>query len=205
LVKSLARPGGMVTGLTNIGTETIAKLFELLRDAVPGVRRVGFLRDTSSSRMMKNWPTVFAELRHAAEQLRLEVTLAEVSRPEDVEQALSRLAKDAAQALIPGSSPWFTDERQRMVKFCLAQRWPLIANTLEWADVGALATYGADREALVRRSAYFVDRILKGTKPGDLPIERPTKFLTVVNLKTAKALGLTIPQMVMVRADRVIE
>jgi putative ABC transport system substrate-binding protein len=203
LIKSIARPGGMVTGVTNINTEIGSKHIELLRDAVPGVRRIGYLADTSSNKFSPGQYLI--EIRHAAEQLRLELKVAEVSRPEEIDRALSRLVKDGAQGLIHGNSAWFSSARQRIVKFCLTQRWPFIGNSSEWADAGALASYGADRAALVRRSAYFVDRILKGTKPGDLPIERPTKFETVVNLKTAKALGLTIPQTVMVRADRVIE
>lgn len=203
LIKSIARPGGMVTGLTNINTEIGSKHVELLRDAVPGLRRIGYLADTAAN---KSVPVQYIdEIRRAAEQLRLELKVAEVSRPEDIDPALLRLAKDGAQALLLGNSAWFTSERQRVANFCLAQRWPFIANSSTYADAGALASYGADRAALVRRAAYFVDRILKGTKPGDLPIERPTKFETVVNLKTAKALGLTIPQTVMVRADRVIE
>jgi putative tryptophan/tyrosine transport system substrate-binding protein len=204
LIKSIARPGGMVTGLTNINTEIGSKHVELLRDAVPGVRRIGYLRDMASSKFSTG-PTYLEEIRRAADHFRLELKVANVSGPQDIEQALSRLAKDGARALILGNSSWFSGERQRMVKFCLAQRWPFIANSSEWADAGALASYGANRAALVRRSAYFVDRILKGTKPGDLPIERPTKFETVVNLKIAKTLGLTIPQTVMVRVDRVIE
>jgi len=200
-VKSLARPGGMITGLTNINVETGAKLVELLRDAVPNLRIIGWMADPSNP----GYGPGTAEARRAAEQLQLKLIFADARRPEDIEPALSRLAKDGVQALILSNSAWFLGEQQRIVNFGLAQRWPIIAPQSEFANAGALATYGADRAALFRRAAYFVDRILKGTKPADLPIERPTKFETVVNLKTAKALGLTIPQTVMVRADRVIE
>ena len=129
----------------------------------------------------------------------------EASSPSEIEPTLARLAKENVQALIVLASAFFNNERHRIVKFALAQRWPTFAGQVEFAEAGALATYGADRVALFRRAAYYVDRILKGAKPGELPIEQPTKFELMVNLKTAKALGITVPQVVMVRADRVIE
>ncbi len=203
LIKTLARPGGMVTGVTNINTETGAKLVELLHDAVPDVRRIGYLADASSNTATRG--AHLAEIRRAAEHYRLELKVTDVSLPQNIEAALAPLARERIQALIVGNSAWFGGERERIVKFALAQRWPVISSLAAFTDAGGLASYGADRAALYQRSAYFVDRILKGTKPGELPIERPTKFETVVNLKTAKALGLTMPQSVMVRADRVIE
>lgn len=201
LVKSLARPGGMVTDLTNVNVETAAKTVELLRDALPGTRHFGYLRDITSA----TGKVTLEIALHAAKSYALKVSVAEASSTENLETALTRLAKESVQALVIGGSAWFTSERQRIVKFAMMQRWPVFDSQPELADAGALATYGADRVALFRRSAYFVDRILKGAKPADLPIEQPTKFETVVNLKTTKALGLTIPQSVMVRADRVIE
>ena len=201
MVASLARPGGMVTGLTNIAGEISDKLVELMRDAMPGVRRFGCIVDASSA----TGKTSLARARQAADKLSIELRAVEVSSPREIEPALARLAKENVQALIVLASAFFNNERHRIVKFALAQRWPTFAGQVEFAEAGALATYGADRVALFRRAAYYVDRILKGAKPGELPIEQPTKFELMVNLKTAKALGITVPQVVMVRADRVIE
>jgi putative ABC transport system substrate-binding protein len=136
---------------------------------------------------------------------RVEARFTEAARPEDLERAISRLAKDGAQALILLSSSWFVAERQRVVSLVRAHHWPLIGGLHEFAEEGALLSYGADRTALYRRAAYYVDRILKGTKPGDLPIELPTKFELVVNAKTAKALNLSITSELLPRADKVIQ
>jgi putative ABC transport system substrate-binding protein len=122
-----------------------------------------------------------------------------------LEAAISRLAKEGVQGLVVMPATWFVPERRRIVKLALAQRWPVVAGQSEFAEEGALLSYGADRMTNFRRAAYYVDRILKGAKPGDLPIEQPTKFELVVNMKTAKALGLTIPQPFLMRVDRVIE
>jgi putative ABC transport system substrate-binding protein len=200
VVKSLSRPGGMITGLTNISSETNAKLVELTRDAVPALRRIGCLADASG----RNYKESVTNTRRAAGLLRLDMEIADASRPDEIEPALQHLARKGIQALIVLPFPMFTGEAHRIVRFGLAQRWPVISSP-SFADAGALATYGADRIAMYRRVAYFVDRILKGAKPGDLPVEQPTKYETVVNLKTAKALGITIPQSILVRADRVIE
>ena len=125
----------------------------------------------------------------------MEARFAEVARLEEIEPALSRLAKEGAQALAVMPSPGlFPTERPRIVKFALEKRWPIISITREWAEAGALLSYGVDTLASYRRAAYYVDRILKGAKPGDMPIEQPTKIELVVNMKTAKALGLTLPQ-----------
>ena len=124
---------------------------------------------------------------------------------EEIEPALLRLAKQDVRGLVVITSTLFATERPRIVKLALARRWPTIAGAPEWAEAGALLSYGTDRVALHRRAAYYVDRILRGAKPGDLPIEQPMKFDLVVNLKTARALGLTMPPEIMVRATRVIE
>ena len=132
----------------------------------------------------------------------MEARFAEVASPEEIEPALSRLAKEGAQGLIVTVGPMLRNERRRIVKLALAQRWPVVAGPGEWAEAGALLSYSADALANYRRAAYYVDKILKGAKPGDLPIEQPTKFELVINLKTAKALGITIPQSLMLQADR---
>jgi len=201
LVASLARPGGMVTGVTNISTELTEKYLELLLAAAPKSRRVGFLFDATTI----NFPSHKENVRRSVAQHPVEARYAEVARPEEIEAAISRLAKEGAQALVVFPSQTFTVERRRIVDLALAHRWPVIAGQREWADEGALLTYGADASANYRRAAYYVDRILKGTKPGDLPIEQPTRFELVINLKTARALKLEISRELAVRADRVIE
>ena len=202
LAASLARPGGMITGVTNISVETNAKHLELLIAAAPSLRRVGFLVDSTTRRAN---PAHLDAVNRACARYSITPRFAEAGRPEEIEPAITRLAKDGAQALIVLTSTWFSVVRNHIVKLALAQRWPVVAGLTEYAEVGALLTYGADRLALYRRAAYYVDRILKGAKPRDLPIEQPTKFELVINLKTAKTLGLTIPQSVLLRADRVIE
>jgi putative ABC transport system substrate-binding protein len=201
LVSNLARPGGMITGVTNIVTQVSEKYLELLLAAAPKLRRIGFLVDTTQV-----VHAIFLDAaRRAVAQYSVEARYAEVARPEEFEPALSRLAKEGVQALVVFPSQTFIVERRRIIKLALAHRWPTIGNTAEWADEGALLSYGADSSALYRRTAYYVDRILKGAKPGDLPIEQPTRFELVVNLKTAKAIGRTISQSLLFRADKVIE
>jgi putative ABC transport system substrate-binding protein len=201
LVASLARPGGMVTGVTNISTELAEKYLELLLAAAPKLRRVGFLQDPTTLN-----PGLFKEAaRRSVAQHSVDARFAEAARPEEIEAAISRLEKEGAQALVVFPSQTLLVERRRIVKLALARRWPVIAGQREWTDERALLSYGSDPSANYRRAAYYVDRILKGAKPGDLPMERPTKFELVINLKTAKALKLDIPRDLAVRADRVIE
>jgi len=200
LVASLARPGGMVTGFSNIAIDISEKYLELLLSAAPKLQRIGFLLDTTSP----NLASSRANARRSVAQHPVEAWYAEVARPEDIEPAISRLAKEGAQALVVMPGPSFNNERRRIVKLALAQRWPIIAAS-GFAAEGALLSYGFDPSATYRRAAYYVDRILKGAKPSDLPIEQPTRFELVINLKTAKALKLEIPRDLAVRADRVIE
>jgi len=201
LAASLARPGGMVTGVTNIVGEVSGKYLELLLAAVPKLQRVGFLADPTSV----VYGAGMKAARHAIERYRVEASFAEATRPQEIEPAISRLAKNGAQALVVMSSGWYTAERQRIMKLALTHRWLVVAGLREFSEAGALISYGADRSALYRRAAYYVDRILKGAKPGDLPIEQPTKFELVINMKTARMLKLEIPRDLAVRADRVIE
>ncbi len=144
-------------------------------------------------------------VHRSAARFKVEARFAEVAKPEDIEPAFSRLAKEGAQGLIVTVGLMLRNERRRVVKLALAQRWPVVAGTGEFAEAGALLSYSADALANYRRAAYYVDRILKGAKPGDLPIEQPTKFELVINMKTAKALKIDIPRELAVRADRVIE
>jgi putative ABC transport system substrate-binding protein len=191
----------MITGVTTMTTQITEKYLELLLAAVSGLRRIGILLDSTSPNHAKFMDSARRSIaRHAVEG-----RFAEVAKPEEIEPAVSRLATEGAQALILMPSNFFPTYRQRIVQLALAKRWAVIGGALEWAEDGALLAYGADLAALYRRSAWYVDRILKGAKPGDLPIEQPTKFELLVNMKTAKALGLTIPQPFLMRADRVIE
>jgi putative ABC transport system substrate-binding protein len=198
---SLARPGGMVTGLTTLPTELRDKYVELLVAIIPKLKRVGVLidgnlRDPSRQR---------EAARRSAAHYSIEALFAQAAKAEDIEPAMSSLARQGAQALIAMPSPFLNAERQRVIKIALAQRWPLISESRRWAEEGALLSYGVDFLANFHRAAYYVDRILKGAKPGDLPIEQPMKIELAVNAKTAKALGLGIPQELLLRADRVIE
>ena len=201
LAASLARPGGMVTGLTSLSGVLSAKYLELLLAAAPKVQRVGFLGDVK----VPGYPTHMKNARAAIERFRIESRFAELISAEDLDRALLQLAKEGVQALVVlPSGTLFNPERQRILQFASAQRWPVIGSS-GWGAAGALLSYSADASALFRRAAHYVDRILKGAKPADLPIEQPTTFELVVNLKTAKALGLTMPPEIMVQATQVIQ
>ena len=163
-------------------TDISEKYVELLLAAAPKSRRVGLLIDTTAV----NHALMLEAARRSVAQYSVEARHAEVARPEEIEPALSRLAKERIQALVVMPGQAVALRRQRIVKFAQEQRWPVVAGSGEFAEAGALLTYGADALANYRRAAYYVDRILKGTKPGDLPVEQPTKFELVVNLKTAK-------------------
>jgi putative ABC transport system substrate-binding protein len=205
LVKSLARPGGMITGVTSFSVNLAEKHVELLLAAAPKVKRVGVLGDSAPRLVPSQMESQSEAVRRSAAQYQVEARFAEAANPEEIEPAISRLAKEGAQGLIVMISAMLRNERRRIVKLALAHRWPVVAGVRDFAEEGALLSYGADALANYRRAAYYVDRILKGTKPGDIPIEQPTKFELVINGKTAKALGLTIPQSLLISADKVIE
>ena len=201
LVKSLARPGGMITGLSSVNAEINAKLIELLVESLPRLRRIGFFADASGP----SYGNFVKVVRLAAERYRFEASIVHVVKPEDIEPAIARLAQDKVQALVLLSTSLLGAYREQIVKRALAHRWPVVCSTPLFVEAGALFSYSGDRAATYRRAAYFVDRILKGAKPGDLPIEQPTKFEMVINMKTAKSLGLKIPNSILVQATRVIE
>ena len=204
LVKSLARPGGMITGLTNFNVTLTEKYLDLLLAAAPKVKRVGVLGDPNAG-TAGTYTLLKEAVRRSVTQYQVEARFAEAASSEEIEPAILRLAKEGAQALVVMLSPMLRVERRRIVKLALAQRWAVVAGAGEFADAGALLSYNADAVANYRRAAYYVDRILKGANPGDLPIEQSTKFELAINLKTAKALGLTMPQSLMLQADKVIE
>jgi putative ABC transport system substrate-binding protein len=202
LAASLARPGGMVTGVTNLPSELSGKFVELLLDAVPKLKRIGFLVDAKT----RAHAAFIKNARHAIDNFRVEARFAEVSGLDELDGALARLSKEGVEGLIVSPSlGLFASERERIVKFALTQRWPVVAGPSGFADAGALLSYSGNAAAQYRRAAYYVDRILKGAKPGDLPIEQPMTFELVVNMKTATLLGLKMPPEIMVRAERVIE
>ena len=198
---SLARPGGMVTGLSNIAPDITAKHTELLHEAVPKVKRIGFLIDANTV----SRPRLKQAAEHSVVHRKIEARFAEVGRADEIEPALARLAKDGAQALVIFASPLFFNERQRIIKLALARRWAMIGSSREYAEDGALLSYGVDRAINYRRAAYYVDRILKGAKPAEMPIEQPMTIELVINGKTAKALGIKLPQSLLIRAERVID
>jgi putative ABC transport system substrate-binding protein len=202
LVASLARPGGNVTGLSNISSELSGKRLELLREVVPGLSRVAFLWNPD----VRGAVLDYKETEGAARSLRLELQSVEVPRAEDFDRAFSALTKGRAQALIvAAANPVGHAKRGQIASFAQRNRLPSIYAGKEYVDAGGLMSYGPSTSDMYRRAAIYVDKILKGAKPADLPVEQPTKFELVINLKTAKALGLTIPQSLLRRADQVIQ
>ncbi|HEY7365527.1 MAG TPA: ABC transporter substrate-binding protein [Methylomirabilota bacterium] len=204
LVTSLARPGGNVTGLSALVSELVGKCLEQLTQAVPGVSRVavlwqpGGLDERTEKEMLKG-----AEVAGRALGVRLQFVQAR--GPADFERAFSEMTKARAGALTVLTSVMFVNERRRLVDLAAENRLPAAYAQREFVDAGGLMSYGTNVADLFRRAATYVDRILKGAKPGDLPVEQSTKFELVINLKAAKALGLTIPPSVLARADQVIE
>jgi len=200
LVASLARPGGNVTGLAALDEELPGKWIELLKDTLPKLARVAILWDPAYGQ------SPLATSESAARHLGVQVKVLRAGRPEDLDAAFAQARRDRAEALIVLSSAFFYARRTQLVALAAKQRLPTIYHQKEFVvGSGGLMSYGPDFHDLFRRSAGYVDKILKGAKPSDLPIEQPTKFEFVVNLKTAKTLGLTIPQSLLVRADQVVQ
>jgi putative ABC transport system substrate-binding protein len=206
LVTSLARPGGNVTGFStsSAAPEIVGKRLELLTQAVPGVTRAAVLWQPGGQGERTN-----KDLLHgtdvAARALGVRLQLVETRGPEDFDRAFPDMIRARAEALTVVPSAMFFGERRRLVDLAAKNRLPAVYPLREFVDAGGLMAYGPDLADLFRRAATYVDKILKGAKPGDLPVEQPTKFELVINLKTAKALGLTIPPSLLLRADQVIE
>ncbi len=201
LVASLARPGGNVTGPTSITLELSGKRLELLKEALPGILRVAVLwnpTNPASAPMLK-------ETQVAAGALNLQLQILEARDRNELERAFSALARNPADALTMVPESFFYGQRTRIVDFAARRRLPVMGWAREFVDAGALMSYGPSLSDIWRRAATYVDKILKGGKPADLPVEQPTRFELVINLKTAKALGLTIPQSILIRADHVIQ
>jgi putative ABC transport system substrate-binding protein len=200
LVTSLAHPGGNVTGLSMMLTELSAKRLQLLKEAIPRVTRVAVLWNPEAPWHAK----VIENLKAAAPSLSIELGFVSVQNPEQLGPAFSSIRQVHAQALYVIEDPIFYTQRIALFRLASKARLPTIHGSRTYADAGGLISYGTNFGDLFRRSAGYVDKILKGAKPGDLPIEQPTMFELVVNLKTAKALGITIPQSILLRADEVI-
>src|SRR5712692_5626106 len=201
LAASLARPGGNVTGLTTSGRELIGKRIELLKETLPGLSRVALLWNPGS----QTQPLSLRDAEAAARSLGLQVRPTEVRRPEDLEKTFASMAHERPEALALVASNMFRVHRARIVELAARHRLPTMFSDRGYVEAGGLMSYGADQVAIFHRLATYVDRILKGAKPGDLPIEQPTKFELIINAKTAKALGLTIPPSLVLRADEVIQ
>jgi putative ABC transport system substrate-binding protein len=198
LVSSLARPGGNVTGLTSLWDDLIGKRLELLKETVPKLSRVAVLWETGAGTQWKASQT-------AARELGLQLFSMEVHSANDFESAFKEAVKARSGALAITASPLLTANRERVADLATKNRLPAVYATPEHAEAGGLMAYGPNQADLYRRTAVYVDKILKGTKPADLPVEQPKKFELVINLKTAKQIGLTIPPNVLVRADKVIK
>jgi ABC-type uncharacterized transport system substrate-binding protein len=200
-VASLARPGGNVTGLTNLGRELAGKRLELLKEAVPKLARVAVLYEPANPNSVREVKEVLPVAAHA---LGLTVRSWEVRDADGFERVFAALNKQRPDGLYVVGSALLTVNEKRTAGFALKSRLPSVGNR-GYVDAGGLMSYGADFADSYRRIAYFVDRILKGAKPADLPVEQPTKFELVINLKTAKQIALTIPQSMLYRADKVIK
>jgi putative ABC transport system substrate-binding protein len=201
LVATLARPGGNVTGMSTVSSELQAKRLQLLREVIPRLSRVAVLADPT----MPTYPSDLRELESAARALQIQLQGVEARGPRDLDAAFAAATRERAGGLIILSSPMYFGERRRITELAARHRLPVVYGWKEAAKVGGLMTYGVDFTHSFRRAASYVDKILKGAKPADLPVEQPTEFELVVNLRTAKALGLTIPHRVLAQADEIIE
>jgi putative ABC transport system substrate-binding protein len=202
LVASLARPGGNITGLDLTWQELSEKYLELLKEVVPGFSHVAVIwnPDATGSSLR------FTEIKGAAQTLGVKLQSLEVRASDpDFESALKTATKGQVHGVIVLSNPIYRAHKTRLLNRAAKSRLPAVYDDREFTDAGGLMSYGVNNADMYRRAAYYVDRILKGAKPADLPIERPTKFELIINLKTAKQLGLTIPQSVLYRADKVIK
>ncbi len=200
VIGSLARPGGNITGSATFAPETAAKRVELLKEAVPRITQVAYLLNPANATSALILPA----MRATAKSLKLELQPFEVRAPKEFGRIFSAMAKGRVDAILVSTDTLFRANANEIADLAAKQRLPSVGAP-EFAEAGGLIGYGANDAELYRRGAYFVDRILKGAKPADLPVEQAMKFELVVNLKTAKALGLTIPQSVLIRADEVIQ
>jgi putative ABC transport system substrate-binding protein len=200
LVASLARPGGNITGLSLVSPELGGKRLELLKEAFPKITRVVIVWNPTSI----GESLIFKEIEAAAKTLSVQLQSLEVREANDFQRGFQLAKKRGAQALVTAASPIINSNRAQILDFVAKNRLPAIYSAPEFVDAGGLMSYGTHTPDLWRRAAFYVDKILKGAKPADLPVEQPTKFEFVINLKTAKQIGVTIPPNVLARADKVI-
>jgi putative tryptophan/tyrosine transport system substrate-binding protein len=201
LVSSLAHPGGNVTGLSSVPAELDPKRLELIRELVPGSARIAILQNMGSP----NNPPQWKEIEKAARALGVQPQLLDARKPEDLAPAFDAASRQRADALVVGGEGLFQANRKLIADLAAKHRLPAIYRSMEYIEAGGLMAYGPSYPDLYRRAATYVDKILKGARPADFPIEQPTKFVLIINLKAANALGLTIPQSVLLRADEVIQ
>jgi ABC-type uncharacterized transport system substrate-binding protein len=199
-IGSLARPGGNITGLSAQAPETIGKQLELLKEIVPNLARVGVLGDVTRPGI----PQVLREVNITADALRMQVRYLEIRAPKDIETAFRAASKQQAEALVVLGSPVLNSQQKQVAALAVKNHLVVIYSNREFVEAGGLMSYGVSFTDLFRRAATYVDKILKGAKPADLPVEQPTKFEFVINLKAAKQIGLAIPPNVLARADKVI-
>ena len=201
LVTSLARPGGNLTGTSIMGNDLVAKQFELLKEVAPNVSRMAVLWNPDN-------PSLRVAMGHAnaaARSLGVDLQLVEARNPQEIDRAFAVMSREHVGAVVVLPDAIYGNQFKQIVKLAAQRRLPAIYLQNENAEAGGLMVYGPNLLHLERRAAIFVDKILKGAKPGDLPVEQPTKFDLIINLKTAKTLGLMIPQSVLLRADQVID
>jgi len=201
IIASLAHPGGNITGLTSINTELSGKRLELLKEIIPKLSQVGYLwspTNPDADYAMKETETV-------ARSLRLGIQSLEVKGPDDIERAFQAATKKRAQALMLGGGGFLSSHQKRIVELAAKNRLPGVYPNVRYVEAGGLMNYSEDRSEMLRRAAEIVDKILKGTKPADIPVDRPKKFEFIINLKAAKQIGLTIPPRVLERANKVIK
>ena len=203
IVASLARPGGNITGAAaGVGGSGFAgKWLELLKEAVPAVSHVAVLSNSAHPANASN----MREIEAAARTLKVKLDVLEAGNATDLDRALATIGASGAQGIIMTNDPFFFPNRATLVQFAASKRLPAVYYFKQFAEAGGLMSYGGSLEDSYRRAAAYVDKILKGAKPADLPVEQPTRFELVINMKTAKALGLAIPQTLLLRADQIIE
>ena len=200
-VESLARPRGNITGLSSIASDISAKYLELLLSIAPKLSRVAVLTEAASPSQL----TILRSVQAAAQKLGVTILAQEARSQQEIESAFVAMTKGKAQALIFASNPLYIQQRLQIAELAVKHRLPSISAFREYAEAGVLMSYGPNINEMYRRAATYVDKILKGAKPADLPVEQPTKFELIINGKTAKALGLKIPQSLLISATKVIE
>jgi putative tryptophan/tyrosine transport system substrate-binding protein len=201
LVESLSKPGGNITGLATIQNELTGKRLELLKEAVPKISRVAVVLNPEGQVPTQG----YEPLKGFAQSLKISLEPLEIRKPNEIDKAFAAIPKSRVDGLLLESDPVFNTNRQKVIALTAKNRLPAMYPERRWAEDGGMMAYGTDLIEVANRAAILVDKILKGAKPADLPVEQPTKFELAINLKTAKQIGVTIPQSVLFRADRVIK